>query len=131
MVDLKQTSCTQLLDNFNTAPINATRLVSRINSARALKSKRTAKHGWTTSVEQEYFTRKRDYNNHKLTKLAGLDSKSKDPSETSAIIELNEGGQGAAAVTNSIDVDYECLNTSLSFSNDDPAMNNGDIDAIG
>ena len=65
--EFESISSTTLLTETNTAPINAVRRLRRLNTARALKSRRTSKHSWTLSHEQEWFELPRTHSNKILT----------------------------------------------------------------
>jgi exonuclease III len=60
-----------LLNETSTAPINAIRRLRRMNTARALKTKRTSKHHWAPSHEQEWFALPREHSNKILTLKTG------------------------------------------------------------
>ena len=60
-------SSTTLKTDASTAPINATRRLRRINTARAIKARRTSKNYWTPSHEQEWFELTRTHSNKILT----------------------------------------------------------------
>jgi len=67
-IDLDNASCAQLLDAYNTEHIKTTKRMTRVNTARAHKNKRKAKHRWTLSVEEEYCRCLRELSNQILTK---------------------------------------------------------------
>jgi len=56
-IDVDHDTCSQLLNDTNTSPINATRRIIRTNIAITLKSRSSAKHRRAVSTEQEYFKR--------------------------------------------------------------------------
>jgi exonuclease III len=55
----------------STAPINATRRLSRLNTARVIKARRDSKLHWTPSLEQEWFSLTRTHSNKMLTLKTG------------------------------------------------------------
>jgi len=69
--DIDTTPCHQLLNDPNTAPIHAARRLQRLNTVRALKNRRTGKHRWVPTLEQEYFSRNRNHSYQILKKLTG------------------------------------------------------------
>jgi hypothetical protein len=69
--DLESISSTTLLTETTTAPINATRRLRRLSTARALKARRISKHYWTLSHEQEWFELPRMHSNKILTIKTG------------------------------------------------------------
>jgi len=69
--DIDNSTCEQLLDDHTTAPIQANRRLTRTKIHRAIKGRRTDKHRWTTSIEQEYFRMTRGWSNKILTKITG------------------------------------------------------------
>jgi hypothetical protein len=70
-VDIDNSTCDQLLDDHTTAPIQACKRLIKTKTGRALKGRRTNKHRWTASTEQEYFRMTRGWSNTILTKLTG------------------------------------------------------------
>ena len=54
-----------------TAPINATRRLSRLNTARVVKARRDTKLRWSLSLEQEWFSLTRAHSNKMLTLKTG------------------------------------------------------------
>jgi len=50
-----------------TAPINATRRLRRLNTARVVKTRRDTKLRWSMSIEQEWFSLTRAHSNKMLT----------------------------------------------------------------
>ena len=55
----------------STAPINATRRLSRMNTARVVKTRRDPKLRWSLSPEQEWFSLTRAHSNKMLTLKTG------------------------------------------------------------
>ena len=55
----------------STAPINATRRLSRLNTARVIKARRDSTLHWTPSLEQEWFSLTRTHSNKMLTLKTG------------------------------------------------------------
>jgi len=54
-----------------TAPINATRRLRRLNTARVVKARRDSKLHWSPSLEQEWFSLSRAHSNKMLTLKTG------------------------------------------------------------
>ena len=69
--ELESIASSTLVNETSTAPINANRRLRRLNTARALKTRRTSKHYWAPSHEQEWFALPRAHSNKILTLKTG------------------------------------------------------------
>ena len=62
-MDIDTTPSHILLNDYTTAPIQASKRLQRLSTVRVLKARRKKKHRWIPTLEQEYFglTRKHSY----------------------------------------------------------------------
>ena len=60
-----------LLNDYNTAPIQATKRLQRLNTSRVLKARQKKKHRWIPTLDQEYFGLNRKHSYQILQRVTG------------------------------------------------------------